>query len=299
MNVEDIKFREIQIFLNLLKVKSVRELGRQYNLQPGQISKIVTALELKLGQSLFERSANGLTPTARAMELVPSFEKIVEVQDLLSDRRESNSNEDSYSFGSSSFFSTHLLPLIIREMEKGQQKKFKVRIVDLPPSLFIPSALRGAFDYCLHSNILDWPKTWTTAKVGTMQWQIYARKGHPVLKNPNLREVKKHPFVMPIYWTNEGTRYGDDQCPIPMSDRKKGHETATASSALEIIKITDQLAFLPDIVALDAERKGDVAPVLLSSQPVVKRSVYLSVKNGVVKQRSFELISKAAKFALS
>lgn len=80
--------------------------------------------------------------------------------------------------------------------------------------------------------------------------------------------------------------------------KKKGHETATASSAIEIIKVTGRLAFLPEIVAQDAVAKGDVEPVIISSQPVVRRTVYLSVKNGSVKKKNFELIHEAARNTL-
>lgn len=283
MGIEDIKLREVELLLSLLKLKSVRELGRQENMQPGQVSKWISALERKIGATLIDRSPTGIRPTARALELLPLFEKMHSLQEKLSG--ETTKNDSSiYSFASSSFFSTHLVPLIL----KGMKEDCKVKLIDLAPTNFINAALRGAFEYCLHSQKLDWPQTWTTREVGTLKWNVYARKKHPVLKTPAMKEVIKYPFIIPIYWTPEGTHYGDDQCPIPLSKRIKGHETATAASAAEIVKVTDQLAFLPEVVAKRAEFSLEVVKM---NWKQIEKPVYLSVKNSTVKQSDFDLIS--------
>ena len=83
MNIEDIKLREVELFLSLLKLKSVRELGRQQNMQAGQVSKWISGLERKVGAPLIERSSSGIRPTAKAMELLPLFEKIHAVHEKL------------------------------------------------------------------------------------------------------------------------------------------------------------------------------------------------------------------------
>lgn len=285
--IEDIRFREVELFLKLLKLKSIREVARQTSMQPGQVSKWIAALETKLNAILLDRSAGGVRPTARALELVPVFEKMMNLQEKL--RPESDTHKTTqYSFASSSFFSTHLVPLIL----KGMPENAKVKLLDLAPTNFVPAGLRGAFEFCLHSQKLDWPQTWTTVEVGHIRWNLYARKKHPLLKNPNMKDVLNYPFVVPIYWTQDGTQYGDDQCPIPMSKRLKGHETATAASACEIVKVTDQLAFLPEIVAGRGEYA--LASVKMPWKDI-KRPVFLSVKNSSVKQHEFERIASVCK----
>ncbi len=295
--VEDIKLSEINLFLSLVKIKSVRELSRQLNMQPGQISKWVQSLEKKVGTPLLERSAVGVQATPRALELIPVFEKMSALGEGLRPEAGTRKNGRILSIASSSYLSTNLLPMILHEMldELGEAK---VRMIDLPPAQFIPAGLRGAFDYCLHTQQLEWPSTWTTVEIGHLRWSIYCRKNHPVLKSPGLRNVLKFPFVVPVYWTPDGTRYGDDQCPIPMSKRRKGHETATAGSAAEIIKVTDQLGFLPELIAKKAEENGELEKVLMSWRPV-KKTVYLSVKSATVKQHDFEGLIQVCKRVLS
>ncbi len=291
MNIEDIKLREVELFLGLLKLKSVRELGRQQNMQPGQVSKWISGLERKVGTPLIERSASGVRPTARAMELLPLFENLQSVHHKLAGVQEKKQS-NFYSFASSSFFSTHLVPLILNDM--GAESK--VRMIDLAPTNFINAALRGAFEYCLHSQKLDWPQTWTTKEVGKLKWNLYARKKHPVLKNPGLKTVLKYPFVIPVYWTPEGTLFGDDQCPIPLAKRLKGHETATAASAAEIVKVSDQLAFLPEVVANRSEFSLEIIKMPWKQ---IEKPVYLTVKNSTVKQADFEMISSVCSKILS
>lgn len=291
--LEDVKLSEINLFLSLIKVKSVRELGRQVNMQPGQVSKWVTSLERKVGAALLERSSSGVQPTARALELIPVFEKMSALGESLRAENAKKKNDEMITIASSSYLSTYLLPLFLQQMKSD----LKVRVIDLPPTQFIPAGLRGGFDYCLHTQPLEWPSTWTTVEVGQLRWSVYGRKNHPVMKTTGIKNVLKWPFIVPVYWTPDGTRYGNDECPIPLSKRIKGHETATAGSAAEIVKVTDQLAFLPEIIARKPEENGELEKVPMSWRPV-KKPVYLSVKSATVKQHDFERLIHVCKRVL-
>jgi DNA-binding transcriptional LysR family regulator len=286
MNIEDIKFREVELFLRLLKTKSVRELARQTNMQPGQLSKWIQGLEKKIGMPLIDRSSVGVQPTARALELIPYFEELFRIQGDLSHLGKSSKKSDVISIASSSFFTTHLVPLVLEKVVQ-ESPDTTMRILDIPPTQFIPVALRGAFDYCLHAQKLDWPKTWTSYQVGFLSWNVFARKNHPLAKKSTKSSLLKYPFIVPIYWTPEGSRYGEDQCPVPISERIKGHETSTAASAVEMVKVTDQLSFLPDVVARPGVADGSLIAVE-TPWKLVKKPVYLSVKNAVVKQKQYE-----------
>jgi DNA-binding transcriptional LysR family regulator len=286
MNIEDIKFREIELFLRLLKTKSLRELARQTNMQPGQLSKWIQGLEKKIGKPLIDRSSVGVQPTAQALELIPYFEELFRIQGDLSLLGFREKKNEVISIASSSFFTTHLVPLALEKVV-GDSPDTTMKVLDLPPTQFIPVALCGAFDYCLHAQKLDWPKTWTSYQIGFLSWNVYARKNHPLTKKTSKASLLKFPFIVPIYWTPEGSRYGEDQCPVPLNERVKGHETSTAASAVEMVKVTDQLSFLPDIVARSGVLEGSLV-ALETPWKLVKKPVYLSVKNAVVKQKQYE-----------
>ncbi len=84
--------------------------------------------------------------------------------------------------------------------------------------------------------------------VGKVQWQLCCRKDHPVIKNLTAKSILNYPFVYPIYWTNESLRNGNDHFPVSIKKRIKGYETATATSAAEVVSQTMHLGFLPDLV---------------------------------------------------
>jgi DNA-binding transcriptional LysR family regulator len=282
MKTSDIKLAEIELFLSLLKLKSIREVARQKNMQPGQVSKWISSLERKVGAPLINRASTGVTPTARALELLPVFEDMHVLLEKLSGKTQEDSK--IFSIASSSFFSTHLVPEILKEI-----KNTKFRLIDLPPTSFVTAGLRGSFQYCLHSQKLDWPQTWSTKETGKLRWNLYCRKNHPLTQNSGMKNILKYPFIIPIYWTPDGTQFGNDQCPIPMSKRIKGHETATAASAAQIANVTDQLAFLPEVVASRSDLQLEKVKVPWKQ---VETPVYLSVKNSVVKQNDFEKLIK-------
>jgi DNA-binding transcriptional LysR family regulator len=168
----------------------------------------------------------------------------------------------------------------------------RVRMMDLAPSQFIPVALRGAFQFCIHLQDLDWPKTWTSVPIGHLKWMLCCRKNHPLVSKPVLREALKFPFVYPVYWTSEGVRYGQDHCPLPINKRIIGHETTTALSARELVRTTDHIGFLPELVLRQSLARDEIETVEIPSWKPVQQTVYLSVKNDVVKQKTFEEIRK-------
>ncbi|HEX4925339.1 MAG TPA: LysR substrate-binding domain-containing protein, partial [Bdellovibrionales bacterium] len=153
---------------------------------------------------------------------------------------------------------------------------------------FVPVALRGAFQVCVHTQELDWPRTWSSEQVGYLRWHLCARKDHPVFEKPGAREVAKYPFVFPVYWTQEGFRYGSDQCPLPMAKRVRGVETTTAAAAAEIVRQSDHLAFVPELAVRPYLQRGELMIVPVTSWRPVAQPVFLSVKNDVVKQSVFE-----------
>ncbi len=282
MDVQDIKLAEIDLFLALLKVKSIREVARQKNFQAGQVSKWIAGLERKVGAPLLNRAATGVTPTARALELLPVFERMSALTETISGEA-SDDESRMISLASSSFLSTHLVPLVL-----GALPAYRFRVIDLPPTSLVNAGLRGAFSYCFHSQVLEWPQTWTTKAAVPLRWNLYAREGHPILSSPTLKSILKYPFIIPIYWTSEGTQFGNDQCPVPLAKRIRGHETATAQSAAQIAKVTDQVTFLPEVVGESVGLSRVAAP-----WKQVETMLFLTVKNSTVKQNDFKRLLEA------
>src|SRR5690242_16940479 len=128
MQIEDIKIKEINILLELSRTKSVRELARQRDTLPGQISKIISSLENKLGFKLIERSPLGIKLTSRAQDLLPLFNEIYKNQEAIQTNFENTKELPLLGIATTSFFSTHLIPQLIARHEK-KYPQFKLRLL--------------------------------------------------------------------------------------------------------------------------------------------------------------------------
>ena len=291
MGISELKFKEISLFLDLMKAGSIRELARQKNVEPGQISKSLRSLELKLGTPLLERTTKGVHRTARAQELQSTFEELMEVQQKLEENRKLSSSS-VLTIATTSFFSTHFVPKILGNLIR-EEPGIHCELLELPPSQFIPVALRHGFDICLHQGELDWPRTWTSILVGEIQWNLYARRRHELSeRKATLAQVLKNPFTYPIYWTNEGKRYGDDSFPISIKKRIRGIETATAASAAQIIANSDQIGYLPSPVAQNLVKHRQLSVIEVQGLKPIRQPVFLSVKSDTIKQKRYEWFQK-------
>ncbi len=291
MDLEDIKIREINVFLDLLRTHSVRELARQRNIQPGQVSKILNSLENKVGFKLVERSPFGIKITTKAREILPLFNEIRSKQEAFQSSFVKNQEKPILGFATTSFFSTQFLPGLFSNFTK-RHPELKLRLLDLPPDLFLSVALRNGFQICLHLREMDWPKTWTSVKVGELSWILCCRKNHACLDHVTMKNVVKFPFVYPVYWSNDGISYGDDNFPVTLDKRIRGYETTTATSAVEIIRRTDHLGFVPEIVARPLIESGQLIKLEIASLRNVTQPVYLTVKSDRISQSMFKWLSE-------
>lgn len=285
--IYDIRFREVQILIELMKTKSVRELARKVGSTPGQISKTIKNLEVRLGISLLHRSMYGIESTAEAADILPYLESIQEIHQRMQGELKKEAKDNLLCFASTSFVSTHLLPKVVSLYKSEDRTQTRFRFVDLPPSQFVPVGLRNGFQLCVHMDAIDWPRTWTSIEVGHVNWDLYCRYDHPIAKKPMIEKVLKYPFVYPVYWSDEGIRFGDDGCPVSIRKRIRGHETATATAAVEIVRTTDQLGFLPHLITDPLVQQNILRKITIPTWKPVRRTMYLTVKNDFIKQSVF------------
>lgn len=290
INLEDVRIRDILVFLETLRLGSVRDVARQRNCHPGQISKILNNLEAKIGFKLLERSPFGVTASERALALIPLFDEIGRSENSIRECFQKSKDRAIISIASTSFFSTHILPEVLANLDTVYPN-YRIRLLDLAPDSFMPVAMRNGFQICLHLKDLDWPKTWTSQSVGVIRWKLCCRDQHPALKRLSLDEVMKFPFIFPVYWTSEGIAYGSDHFPLESKKRIRGIETTTAVSAVEIIRLTDQIGFVPEIVARPYLESGALKVIDLPELKEVKQKVYLSVKSDQISKKMFDFLS--------
>ena len=262
MDTLSLTLNEMRILAEIEKTRSIRELARRDQVPPSQISKAIKRLEIKTDSKLIERSLHGVTLTAEGRKAAKIFRQILDHAEQLSAEATDAQPAKIFGVGSTSFLINHLL---VRSSVGLKGGNWRLRFLEMNPDQLTVAGLRHAFDMAFHFGKVDWPSSWHQDKVGEIHWSLCCRTKHPLTKAaaPALKDVLKYPFVMPAYWSQEGLALGNDNCPVPMEKRLKGHETATAEAALHLVRVTDQLAYLPDILISTYEKLGEVKKLKL------------------------------------
>jgi len=292
--LSSIRLRDLEIFIEVARVHSIREVARRLQTSSGQVSKAVQALEKKLATRLFRRSVSGVLLTSQGTELLKLAQDLIlqgEKMSTLAAGRDRHKMKSTLSVAGTSFLNTHFTtPLVCRVSAEIPNVHF--RFLDLPPDQIVSVGLRGGFEMAVHIGTMSWPATWTTRKIGKARWLLVVRKSHPLAGKASLRQILTCPFVVPTYWTSEGLTRGNDQFPIPLSKRKAGFETATAEAAIPILLETDHCAFLPEILVKSAIADRQLVELTTTDLPKVEKDLYLSAKSDSVPAAVFQKLCK-------
>ena len=292
---ESIKIKDLQIFHEVAKAKSIREASRRFGITSGQVSKCVQALEKRVRQRLFKRSAQGVLLTDTGSEFLAMIEEILvssqKIESLIEGRKKTDPNK-TIAVAGTSFLSTHLFSGSVSSLNSSYPN-YSFRFLDFAPDLLIPMGLRGAFEVAVHFEKVSWPKTWETKRIGKSPWLLCAQPQHPLPKYSRIEQVLEYPFVVPSYWTSEGLTRGDDHFPMSFSKRKLGFETSTADAAVPVVMTTNQLAFLPKLLVMNLLKSGGLRQIQGSDIPVVERELYISVRSDLVPAKLFEDIQRS------
>jgi DNA-binding transcriptional LysR family regulator len=283
---------EIDLLVELVKTKSIRELARRQDVTPSQISKALRKLEQKAKARLVERSVHGVVLTHEGLRILPVFKDILERAEPLGENT-AGSPASVLGIGSTSFLVNHLL---IPTLSEGElPANLRLRFLEIAPDQFTTAGLRNAFEVAFHFGKLSWPGTWHQEKLGDMGWSLCCRADHPLAKKTvNEREALKYKFVVPSYWTQEGFALGNDGCPVSMQKRLKGHETSTAEGAMALVRATDQIAYLPEILIRTYASSGEVKRLEVRGWEET-RPLYLTVRADLVSEKQLKFISQAVR----
>jgi DNA-binding transcriptional LysR family regulator len=291
--ISSIKLKELEIFLEVSRAKSIREVSRRLNLTPGQVSKVIQQLESKLGVKLYRRSVSGVLLTAEGSELLDIARDIAanseKMKHLLAGHGKI-SFKKAIAIASTSFLNTYLVAPSASQLTDAKNS-VSFRFLDLAPDQLVPVAFRGAFEAAVHYGKILWPATWISSHVGKSDWVLCGRFKHPLPKHPNIKQVLAYSFVIPTYWTQEGLVKGNDQFPVPLSKRKAGFETATADAAVPVLLETDQIAFLPRILVRELLAKRALREIICPEIEPVERDLFFSVRSDLVPDSMFKAMT--------
>jgi DNA-binding transcriptional LysR family regulator len=281
----DLSFRELSFLLELRQRQSLRVVSRDSRVAPSQLSKLIQRAEAAFGVTLFFRSSSGLTPNPEVEGLWKKIRAFVEGS---SDFGVVTQREVSLSVSAPSFICQHVLTRLF----SANPSLHSSRILEVSDKAALSLAYAGAMDAQVSLSLFEFPKVWETLKVGEIRSALFARTAHPLCRKGE-REfendskstvrgpfsesaISQYEFVSPLYFSESGLEYGYDLCPLPMQMRRKGVALSTAHTALDWIRFSDQLAFVPEIVARSSQNAGEVKEILCEEWEPVWKPVYFS-----------------------
>ncbi len=276
---------ELQLFVEVADLASLRAAARLLGMTPSHASKVLARVEGKTGFRLFHRSAAGVSLTREGVALKDAARGVLKAAEALDPSGPGESPAGLLlGIGSVSFLTHELLAPNLADLALLHDH-LRLRLLDLSPDQILISGIRGMFELAVHVNRLEWPASWTTTSLGEADWVLVGRAGHPLGRKATSEEVTLYPFIVPTYLKGDAFAVGNDFCPIPWHHRIKGHEASTALIAAAIVKHTDQLAFLPRLVVRTLLANGHLTEIAVKGFQDFSLPVFLAAKSDAVPAR--------------
>jgi DNA-binding transcriptional LysR family regulator len=297
--IRELTLNDLRLLGALRGEKSLRSVARTMLLEPAAVSKRISRIEELFGVEILRRSARGFVFTGEGERLVEKSEHLLKVaEDIFGTQAPSSDFERVLTVGSRGFLNI-LLAEPLLNISRAFAEKTRLRFIDMSPQELQRAAMAGVVDLAVHFEEINWTSAWTTVKAAELNWKLFASSGHPLPSIASLAEVLKYPFIGPGSWNGEKLSTGDDGFPVPWRNRIHGHEVQTAMNALRIVQNSNQLVFLPDLMASEFLSVGKIKTVEVSDMSQVVQPLHVSVKSDRVSQKELQSFVKAVQLLTS
>lgn len=290
-----IHFQDLEIFEGVARLGSVAAAARELRLNSPHISKSIKRIETAAQSIFFKRSKTGvaLTPEGRRfLDFSQSLSKLISSSRGFELSEKENTKQKVVTLAGTSYLTTHLLAPAVSKL-KSNEDRYRFRLIERSEGELVSSAIKGAFEIAIHTRPQNWPKSWTTVAIGKFSWTLCAKVGHPLGSIANESDVKRYPFVMPISRDAGEVRHGEDQCPLAIRNRISGDEVQTAEVGLGLVSQSQQLIFVPELLAKSRIDAGVLQKIKVRQWHPVIDTLSMSAQGDLVPQRLFEQLIQA------
>lgn len=238
------------------------------------------------------RDRAGVTLTPEGIRFLKTAEEILEIAPNLNMALRTMPSrlkpQEVVSVGSLSFVCNRLISRSLAEWHQ-QKPEYRFRVVEFTHNKLVEYSHQEAFDVAVHIEPLNWPRKWTSEKVGEFPWGLFGRKGHPLGLLTKSEDVERYPFVIPTGWSEKESMFslGNDQCPLPINRRIIGSEATTAETALEIIQSVPHLVYTPIFAAARMFESGRIQKIEVQDWPEVSKTLYITANSERMKKSVF------------
>lgn len=239
----------------LLRERSTVRAGERLGLSQPAVSAALGRLRHALGDALFVRQGQGMTPTALALSLEPELRRVLQdLETLLRGPGGFDPAQARFDFriSGTDFFSSMLMPALVERMA-AQAPGVRVQLVDLVPDAYVEMLDRYEVDLGLIPE-RAFPAWVSHARVLTSGFVVVARRGNPHLQGINPGETVPMALYCAldhVLCSPEGRLHGLGDAALAAA----GHSRRVMASvpvfegALRIVAQTDLLALVPVPIA--------------------------------------------------
>ncbi len=242
------------MFLAVHRTGSVSRAARELQVSPSVVSKGLTRLEEAMGVSLVERRTHGVVVLDAGMKLAGYFRRTI--NEISTFREGLKERRRHLSVATPPLLQSYFMPRVA-----SQAPELRLRALEFVPGVLRSNISLGLFDVGIIIGDVPAPSSWLVDQVGVIEKDLLASPGvleklSPLPVEPErLREV---PFVCPVYSVQGQFIAANDDCPLPLEHRIRGHETSTMHTALNLATVCEQVVFGPTVAALPQLDRGDL-----------------------------------------
>lgn len=292
IGIENLRIADAITVLSVHRNGSVSAAARELDVTPSQVTKALGRMERQTRTMLFDRSARGLALTDAGAQLLPTLRALVDTARGLLEKTQPGSHR--LTIAAPSFLCDAYLPMLAAAVAPSS-----VRGLEVGPDFIRAYAGGTLFQVAMTQAEERLPSAWITEKIGDFRKGLFASPSLAAKLGGKVTEstVRDYPFVCPVYLNNGELFFGNDDCPIPIGERIRGHEACTFGAALEMATTSPQLAFGPVCTAQSLVQSGSLVEVRVRGWDV-RGQLYLHVQSERVLGHVWKRIVRTLRAAL-
>ncbi|MBN3855304.1 LysR family transcriptional regulator [Paraburkholderia sp. Ac-20340] len=183
MNARGLDLAQLRTFLAVTEAGSVSGAAERVFLSQSSVSEQLKKLEDRIGQPLFVRSKQGVTPTPSGAKLAEHARRIVAMCDAAFDDMLGRSLDGEVRIAITDYYRPHDVAAIIRRFA-SQHPRLRLHVTVLPSAVIDASEQENVFDIGLSLRMVDVP----AARAATRSGEARARQS-TVIRREKLQWV--------------------------------------------------------------------------------------------------------------
>lgn len=258
----------------LLEERNVSKAADRLFITQSAMSKTLGRLRDLFDDPLFTRSANGMIPTPRALELATHLPQLLQsIQAMVQPAQfDPLTHEGLFRISLPDHIAYWLLPVLMQQMNKSAPK-FRISAETADNNQLEQLAL-SQIDFAVHIARKSYPPEYRVMTMGFAPPVLFARKGHPLAnKRVTWQMIAEYPQIRLFIADLINSQLVEQKNSLFIRHEQEvvPHlESNSLFTALEVVKATDYIFpgppifvededLSPDLITLDIPEKEDVS----------------------------------------